>query len=189
MNPSSRDRISVDLRGLKTALVERARSLGLTPSNFVRELLVASLQGATSSPASRPSAPCDPPNRTRLCLRMTRDEARATLDGARSAGASPGAFVAGLVANVPVLARGSSRGELIALLTAANAELAALSRNLHHLATLLRQGAWRAADEYRPMLDTLSGDVRAHLESATRALRDLQPARAAMPPPSAGRRA
>ena len=39
MAPSSRDRISVDLRGLKAALIERARAQGASPSDFVRTAL------------------------------------------------------------------------------------------------------------------------------------------------------
>ena len=36
MAPSSRDRISVDLHGLKAALFERAQALGVSPSGLVR---------------------------------------------------------------------------------------------------------------------------------------------------------
>lgn len=34
---SSRDRISVDLRGLKAALLAQARAKGVTPSDFIRK--------------------------------------------------------------------------------------------------------------------------------------------------------
>jgi hypothetical protein len=43
--------------------------------------------------------------------------------------------------------------------------------------SLLRQGAFRPAEEYRPMLSTLSIDVREHLDHLTRSLADLQPRR------------
>ena len=36
MTPSSRDRISVDLRGLRAALLDQARARGVTPSDLVR---------------------------------------------------------------------------------------------------------------------------------------------------------
>lgn len=39
MKTSSRDRISVDLRGLKAILVERAHGLDESPSAWVRKLL------------------------------------------------------------------------------------------------------------------------------------------------------
>ena len=43
MAPSSRDRISVDLHGLKAALFERAQSLGVSPSGLVRTTLAEAL--------------------------------------------------------------------------------------------------------------------------------------------------
>ena len=176
MASSSRDRISVDLRGLKAALFERARVAGVTPSGFVRDALVASLGGErASSPLLQPAST----GRTsvRLSLRVTRDQAAAIVDAARAAGMPLGTFLFGLVTGVPSLAAGVSPRDLLAALTATNAELASLARNLNHLGLLLRQGAWRAADEYRPTLATLSCDVRAHLELATRTLAALQPAR------------
>ena len=53
------------------------------------------------------------------------------------------------------------------------AELSALTRNIHHLTSLLRVSAVRAAQEYRAMLDTLAGAVRGHLSLASSALADL----------------
>ena len=44
-----------------------------------------------------------------------------------------------------------------------------------HLTWLLRQGAFRPALEYRPMLDTLADDLRDHLDLAARVLADLRP--------------
>lgn len=176
MASSSRDRISVDLRGLKAALFEGARAAGVTPSSFVRDALVASLGGEhASSPLLQPTGTGQAP--VRLSLRVTRDQADAIVDASRAAGLPLGAFLFGLVAGVPSLADGASRRDLLAALTATNAELASLDRNLNHLGLLLRQGAWRAADEYRPMLATLLHDVRGHLELAARALGGLQPAR------------
>ena len=43
METSSRDRISVDLHGLKAMLVERSRALALSPSELVRKVLVKEL--------------------------------------------------------------------------------------------------------------------------------------------------
>ena len=43
MTPSSRDRISVDLHGLKAALFERAQALGVSPSGLVRTTLAEAL--------------------------------------------------------------------------------------------------------------------------------------------------
>ena len=177
MTPSSRDRISVDLRGLKAALFERARGRGVSPSDLVRAVLADALDLA-ESPIGEQSANGTvvlAEDRVRLSLRMTRRDALATMTAARAAGLSLGAYVAGLVAGVPVLTSGGARSDHLAALIASSAELSTLSRNLHHLTRLLRQGSVRAAQEYREMLDAVAGDVRDHLTLASATLADLRP--------------
>jgi hypothetical protein len=188
MAPSSRDRISVDLHGLKAALFKHAQALGVSPSGLVRETLANALGGSEALVVERPrdrhvhrSA-----DRVRLSLRMTREQVAATLAAARRAGLSPGDYVADLVAGVPALASGASRTDHLAALIASSAEVSTLIRSIHHLTTLLRQGEVRAALEYRQMLNTLAGDVRSHLTLTSRVLADLRPRssdiRASRPP-------
>ena len=177
MAPSSRDRISVDLHGLKAALFERALALGVSPSGLVRMTLAKALGQAERINIDR-STPRHLPvrgNRVRLCLRMSGEHARATMEAARRAGMNPGDYLGNLVANVPVLSAGGSRTEHIATLVASCAELSTLSRNIYRLTTLLRQAKVEPARQYREMLDTLAGDVRRHLEVAARVLSALQP--------------
>jgi hypothetical protein len=76
---------------------------------------------------------------------------------------------------MPVLMSGGGRAEHIAALTASNAELSTLSRNIYHLTHLLRQAAVGPALYYRDMLDTLSGEVRRHLALASGVLADFWP--------------
>ncbi len=54
MAPSSRDRITVDLHGLKAALFERALALGVSPSGLVRATFG---RGARRLRVSRSSGP------------------------------------------------------------------------------------------------------------------------------------
>ena len=177
MAPSSRDRISVDLRGLKARLFERARACGVSTSELVRDALIDALGRTEPSSLDHVAAgaPLLMDDRVRLSLRMSREEASATLAAARQAGLAPGAFVAGLVAEVPALLGGASREAHIAALIASSAELSTLSRDIHHLTSLLRQGNVRAAQEYRERLDTLAGDVHNHLSLASGVLVDLRP--------------
>ena len=177
MAPSSRDRISVDLRGLKAALFERARARGVSPSDLVRAALATALDHAEPSITDRlaNASVVSTEDRVRLSLRMTRRQALSTMTAARAAGLSPGAYVASLVAGVPVLTSGATRSDHLAALIASSAELSTLSRNLHRLTSLLRQGSVRAAQEYREMLDTVADDVREHLTLASAVLADLRP--------------
>ena len=178
MNSNSHDFVTVDMRGLKAALVTRAQAERVSVSVLVRgavarelglakaaaEHQATSVAGATSSAAS-----------VKLSIRMTPEEASLLAAGARAAGLSRGAYLSGLIANVPVLANGANCTDHIAMLVASSAELSTLSRNIHHLTSLLREGNVRPALAYRDMLDTLAGDVRRHLTLAARVLADLRP--------------
>jgi len=177
MTPSSRDRISVDLRGLRAALFEQARARGISPSDLVRAALATALDQSAPSITARsaPGTVESSEDRVRLSLRMSRHDAQATITAARATGLSPGAYVAGLIDGVPVLTSGSTRADHLASLIASSAELSTLCRNLHRLTSLLRQGSVRAAQEYRDMLDTVADDVREHLTLASSVLADLRP--------------
>jgi len=178
MNTTSQDFVTVDMRGLKAALVARAQADRVSVSVLVRGAVARDLglsaKGEASSVDSFAAGPAGAAS-VKLSIRMTAEEARQLADGARAAGLSRGAYLAGLIANVPVLSAGAGRPEHIATLMASSAELATLSRNIHRLTALLRQANVEPARPYREMLDTLAGDVRRHLELAARALAALQP--------------
>jgi predicted HicB family RNase H-like nuclease len=180
MNTSSHDFVTVDMRGLKAALVARAQAQRVSVSVLVRGAVAREL-GFTADGDPRPAkvASVTPTRQAnvKLSIRMTATEARQLAAGAQAAGLSRGAYLAGLVAHVPVLSGGGGRPEYIATSMASSAELATLSRNIHHLTALLRQANIEPARPYRQMLDTLAGDVRRHLELAARLLADLQPQR------------
>ncbi len=186
MAPSPRDRISVDLRGLKAALLARARARGVSPSEFIRAVLAEASQSGSDVKAS----PIDPPgasdSRMRLSLRMQADEARLVLSKARASGLSVGRYVAGLCAGVPALSNGSRLFDLATALTTSCAELSTLARDLRHLTLLLRQGKVRSAQEYRERLEHTERDVRAHLAVASRSWRlnrSGRPSAEPAPPP------
>ena len=139
-----------------------ARELGLAVDGEASRM-----DALTAGPASAASV--------KLSIRMSAEEARQLAAGARAAGLSRGAYLAGLIANVPVLSAGGGRSEHIAALMASCAELSTLSRNIHRLTALLRQADVDLAKPYRAMLDTLAGDVHRHLYLAAAVLADRQP--------------
>jgi hypothetical protein len=177
MTPSSRDRISVDLQGLKAELCERAQANGVLPSAWVR----AALADALGKPApsgtvqtARATHRRDP-SRARLSLRMTRAQALTVTEAARRAALNPGDYVANLVAGVPVVASGCRRVDHVAALTASCAELSSFSRSLHRLTALLRNGSFSVAQDYQVMLDRLEDAVELHLRLTSRVLGELRP--------------
>lgn len=187
MHTTAHDFVTVDMRGLKAALVERAQAQRVRVSVLVRGAVARDLGLDLEREPQRahlPSGGASTAASVKLSIRMTAEEAQQLAAGARAAGLSRGAYLAGLVANVPVLSAGGGRAEHITALMVSSAELATLSRNIHRLTALLRQANVEPAKPYREMLNTLAGDVRRHLELAARALSDLQ-ARGGKAAPSA----
>ena len=173
---SRRDLVTVDLRGMKAELVEHARARGVSPSEFLRAALAEALRSAVSVVGSAPNtSPPMPEPSTRLSLRMSGEDRLAVLARARQAGLTPGAFVASLVAGVPALTSGQSRGEHLAALVTSNAEMATLARKVGQLAILFRQGSTQAAHEYRAMLDGVVHEVREHIRRVSAVLAELRP--------------
>lgn len=180
MNTPTHDFVTVEMRGLKAALVARAQAQRVSVSELVRSAVARDLglsvvEGEPRSDGVPQGADCAAS--VKLSIRMTAEEAAQLAAGARAAGLSRGAYLAGLVAHVPVLAGGASRVEHIAVLSESTAELATLGRNLHLLSTQLRRGEDESTRPQRLMLDTLARDVRQHLDLASSALADLQPRR------------
>jgi hypothetical protein len=178
MNTTAHDFVTVDMRGLKAALVARAQAERVSVSVLVRGAVARELGLATQGEPLQvegPNATLASATSVKLSIRMTAAEARQLAAGARAAGLSRGAYFAGLISNVPVLSAGAGRVEHIATLMASSAELSTLSRNIHRLTALLRQANVEPARPYREMLDTLADDVRRHLELAARVLADIQP--------------
>ena len=179
MEPSSRDRISVDLHGLKAPLMERAQAVGLSPSHLVRQVLADALgrPAPLNAEARHTPVPVDPAARTRLCLRMGSEDAAAMLQAAQRAGMATGDYVAALVAGVPSVMDGRGHALTVQALTASTDELAHFGHRLYLLNALLRRGDVEPIRPYVGMLETLARDVRRHLDHVSRALADLQPRR------------
>ena len=171
MNTVPHEFVTVDMRGLKAALVARAREQRVSVSVVVRDALTKALPlEAGSSNQATPLVA----GAVKLSIRLTADEAERFAKGADAARLSRGAFLAGLVDGVRVLSSGG-RNDYLSALIASNAELSTLSRNVRHLATLLARSDMRAAQQYRSMLDSLAGDVEKHLHLVGDALKQMRP--------------
>lgn len=189
MNTSTHEFVTADLRGLKAALVARAQAERVSLSVVVRRAvkrelgLVDAPREAREALDSREAACAGHAARftgstVKLSIRLTSAEAEQLAAGARRADLSRGAYLAGLLAGVPSLLDGTaSRPDGLAALNASCAALSTLSRDLHHLTSLLRHGEVKAAMAYRDTLDTLGVDVREHLAMAASLLAELRPAR------------
>lgn len=180
MNIPTHEFVTVDMRGLKAVLTARAQAERVSVSAVVRRAVERELAsvGALERPARTGQLACLGGPMVKLSLRLTCVEAGKLAAGASHAGLSRGAYLAALLAGERSQVDSSaSRPDRLAALNASCAEVSTLSRNLHHLTSLLRQGQLRAAMEYREMLDTLGADVSEHLAMAAGLLAELRPAR------------
>src|SRR5437763_1802924 len=138
MSNLSQHFVTVDMRGLKAALVERAQAEKVSVSELLRRAVATELKateldsGPTPKPTASPS--------TKVSIRLTGLEARQLKDRALADETSMGALLTRLAAEVPALASRPNRVQLLSALIESNAELSTLSRNINHLAALLRRG-------------------------------------------------
>lgn len=187
MGAAARDLVTVDMRGLKAALVAHPKSRRTGVSAVVRAAVRKELGLSDSCNGEEVPISSDPMAPTRWVLlhaRFTESEAQRIAAGAKAAGLSRAAYLAGLLDDVPVLRHQESRPALLAALTASSAELSTLSRNVHQLMHLLAIGDVPQALKLRKSLDGLTGEVRGHLLLAAAALSELQPRRRCVPAPN-----
>ncbi len=160
----SRDRVTVDLRGLGERLRARAAAQRMATGAFVRRAVVLQLDDASSEPAPATSMHDGPV--VKLTLRLSAAHAVALATRARQADISQGAYVAGLLDGSPPAPVPPDRANAIAALVASTDQLAALNADIAALTRLLRQANAAAAARYRERLDDLFVEVREHLKKA-----------------------
>jgi hypothetical protein len=172
---TSRDRVTIDLRGIGDAVRAAAACRGLGVAQLVRRALVMSLDlraTAAVSPIKKVSdgqTPDQIPTReiAKLTLRLPQAHADALMLNAAALGLSYGDYVGRLVAcsrlPQPVAERQADRAALLA----SNDRMAAPSTDLVALVTLLRQAKVEQARPYRDRLETADTEIRRHLDRAS----------------------
>lgn len=171
MGPSSgasRDRLTVDLKGLKAALQGRAAARGVPVSVLVRDVLAreASAVGA-AAPVPAPRAARGKRDRVRLSLRLAVLDAHLLLRLARGAGLPLGEFVMAQLQSQGRVTSAAERTARVAALTRSTAQLAGMRRDLAQLTAALKRSDLPAAAPIRTSLATLEQGIRAHLEEAS----------------------
>ena len=177
MSATPREFFTVDLRGLRAALSRRATEAGITESDVLRSALAVALGDGRGDPQNSPAtggASASQPQ-VKLSVRITCPVAERLDRKARAAGLSRGAYLTGLISGAPAVVAATDRRAGFAALSASAAELALLSRDIHHLTHLLRCGEFGPAQAYRERLETLDADVRQHLDRSAAAFAELAP--------------
>lgn len=109
----------------------------------------------------------------KVTLRLDGAYAAYLAERARWADVSQGAYVAGLLDGLPPSPRSFDHGEAVAALADSTHKVAAMSADIHGFIRLMSNLKSDEAEKYRAGLMSLSCDVRAHLELASRLMAGL----------------
>ena len=137
--PTARDLVTVDLRGMKPALIERGRGAGVSASRLVRQA-VAELLRNRSAPEPGGVAPeaSSRDGRVRVSLRLSRSQYDDLHERAATAGLPFGSYVISLMCSSTEPLTAFDRAARTAALVRSNANLPTLSRDIAQLTGLLR---------------------------------------------------
>ena len=162
-----RDRVTIDLRGIKPQLQAQAARRQMTAASLVRRAVLAMLD--EESPGAddiKPIHTASGPQVVKVTLRLSDSHAGALASRARAAGVSQGMYVAGLIDGTPAQPRAPDHARAVAALMASTDRLAALSADLNAFMRLLGRTPRSELEPYRASLRSLADDVRVHLADA-----------------------
>jgi len=160
MATDSRDRVTVDLRGLGQVVKEQAAARKLTLAAFARIAIVEKLNPTTDH-AEPPDLNCPGDGRSvKLTLRLPMREANWLVEHARACGLSYGMFLASVIDGA---ACPGSLAEAVRSLTESTDQMAGWSRDLNALARLLAAGKLEETRKYQQQLAVLLDEVRRHM--------------------------
>ena len=163
-----RDRVTVDLRGIRPQLQAQAAKRQMTAAALVRRAVMAMLDDAPSDVTDDGST--DSVSGTsvvKVTLRLPVAHAVLLASRARRADVSQGSYVAQLIDGTPPQPRAPDHAQAVAALMASTDRLAALSADLNAFMRLLGRTPRSELEPYRASIRSLARDVRVHLASAT----------------------
>lgn len=165
----SRDRVTIDLRGIGEAVRKAAAERGTTVAALARQALVHEIGPQPvpgPAPASTERAPFEPVVKVTLRLRHT--DAEALILAAGGLGLSYGEYVAKLVHGTPLPAPSAERRADRAALLASTDQIAALTTDLHEFIRVLVKLDLRGMEPYRERIRSLDADLRRHIDLASK---------------------
>jgi hypothetical protein len=174
MASPSRDRVTIDLRGIGDAVRAAAAGQGVTVSQMARQALVARLDSRSTAPVAWGSDRQTPGRPVaKLMLRLPQPHAEALILKAGTLGLSYGEYVARLVEGSPIPQPVQEREADRLALPASTDQLATLSADLNALVALLRHGKVAQALAHRHRLETADAEIHRHLDRASAVIAGL----------------
>ncbi len=179
MGHGSRDRVTIELRGMRERLQALAEERKMTVAALVRKATVALLD---DEPGAADIACNSTPTVSRggvikVTLRLSAKHVAALANRARAADISQGAYVAGLIDGMPPNPLPPDHTQAVAALGGSTNQLAAMSADLNAFMRLLVRGSSPEIERYRAGILSLADDVRSHLALAALLVAELKSAR------------
>jgi hypothetical protein len=177
MASDSRDRLTIDMRGMRERLQGFAVSQGLSTSAVVRRALMELLVPGPDATPSQTMNALGSGDLVKVTLRLPAAFAELLKRRSREASVPQGVYVAGLVDGVPPPPLPRDHSDAIAALRSSTDQLAAIGTDLNALMRLLRLGPSPQVQGYRDRAQSLVEDVRRHLDVASDLIAQVRAAR------------
>jgi hypothetical protein len=171
MATRSRDRVTIDLRGIGNAARVAAQAHGATLAVFARQALIGALpaEAAALIPHAKPHRDV---GTVKISVRLSHGDSADLATQAAALGISQARLIALLIRRaelpLPAAARASDRDAL----RASTDQLAAVSADLQQFMRVLRGGSTEAVERYRERIQAVDSDIRMHLDRASAFLAD-----------------
>ena len=173
MASSSRDRVTIDLRGIGDAVRDAARGRGATLAVFALQALVDAMGPRGAVATSLGFTPPGSAHLTvKLTLRLSQPDAEAMVLSAGALGLSYGEYVAKLVNGTPLPAPAAEREADRAALLASTDHLSVIATDLHAFMRMLLKLDVRGMEPYRERVHSLDADIQRHLALASKLMAD-----------------
>ena len=163
----SRDRVTIDLRGIGDAVRQAAIDRGATVAALARHALIDEI-GPPPSAGPGPGSEARAPDLStvKLTLRLLHTDAEALILAAGALGLSYGEYVAKLVHGTPLPAPAAERQADRAALLASTDRVAAVATDQRAFIRLLAKLDMRGLEPYRERMCSLDADIRHHIDLA-----------------------
>jgi hypothetical protein len=179
MGHPQRDRVTIDLRGLREPLQARARVNQMTPAALMRQAVLAYLtpKSGDQTPDPKPLKYLREEQVVKVTMRLPAGHAALLNYKARTADVSQSIYVTALIEGAPPP---KNHAQTVAALQASTNRLAVISTDLSAFLRVMHQVKPGAAGElecYRVGIMTLSDDIRCHLAVAAQLVAELRTTR------------
>ena len=183
MASSSRQRVTIDLRGTADGLSALAAARHMTTAAFVRMAIQQALgdQGGLDSGLIPRARMLVDRHTVKVTIRLAPEAAAKLAERARAADVSQGSYVAGLLDGAPPPIRSSDHGDAVAVLAQSTDVLAGLRVDVNAFTRAIRLVGAHGLAGQGADLDAMSQRILEHMASASCLITELQPSRRARP--------